>query len=102
MVTKILTAPVTRDININTISQLHEDSKVMDNNVIANYFSPILEGVTLLYDWASCRLTLRLGYKTQMLSETDDNLFAVFKVIMGEFYPEEEELNETYPEKVKH
>jgi hypothetical protein len=37
-----------------------------------------------------------------MLSETDNNLFAVFKTIVDEFSTEEEKLNETYPETGKH
>jgi hypothetical protein len=57
------------------------------------------EGVTLLYQSASHRLTLRVSHKTHMLSKTDNNLFAVFKTIVDEFSPEEDNaLNKTYPE----
>jgi hypothetical protein len=65
-------------------------------------FNRGLEGFMLLYDWVSHRLTLGVDYKTPTLSETDDNLFAVFKVIVDEFTPKEEKLNEIYPEKGKH
>jgi hypothetical protein len=54
------------------------------------------------YDWASHRLTLRVGYKTPILSETDDNIFAVFKTIVDELCPEADGVNEYYPETGKH
>jgi hypothetical protein len=78
-VTKIVTAPVTLDVSINTMTQLPEEVKVDDKDVIAKYMHRGLEGVTLLYDWATQQLTLRVGYKSPILSETDDNLFSVFK-----------------------
>jgi hypothetical protein len=71
----------------------------MDKDVIVKYVSRCLEGVKLLYEWALYRLTLRVGYKIPLLSETDNNLFAVFKAIIDEFSPKEEKLNQTYPEK---
>jgi hypothetical protein len=97
METKVVTASVTRYIIINMLTQLSEESKVMDKDSIVKYVSWCHEGATLLYDGASHRLAVRVGYKTPMLSEKDDNLFAVFKAIVGEFSPKEEELNETYP-----
>jgi hypothetical protein len=101
--TKIVTAPVTHDIMINTLTQLPEEAKVNDKDEVAKYVHRGLEGITtLLYDWASHPLTLHVGYKTPMLSDTDDNLFAVFKTIVDEFSPEEEKRNETYPETGKH
>jgi hypothetical protein len=87
-VTKIVTAPVTLDVRINTLTQLPEEAKVNDKDVVAKYVHRGLEGVTLLYDWASHRLTLRVGYKTIILYETDDNLFAVFKTIVDDLCPE--------------
>jgi hypothetical protein len=53
-VKKIVTAPVTIDVRINTLTQLPEESKVDDVH-------HSLEGVTLLYDWASHQLTLQVG-----------------------------------------
>jgi hypothetical protein len=97
-VTKIVTAPVTLDVRINTLTQLPEEAKVNDKGVIAKCVHRGLEGVTLLYDWASHRLTLRVGYKTPILSKTDDNLFAVFKTIVDELVPEGDGVNENYPE----
>jgi hypothetical protein len=41
---------------------------------------------------------LRVGYKTPILSETDNNLFAVFKTIVDELCPEGDGVNENYPE----
>jgi hypothetical protein len=79
--TKEVTAPVNRDTTINTLMQLPEEEKLMEKDIVAKYVHRGLGGVTLLYDLASQRLTLRVGYITQMLSETDDNLFAVFKKI---------------------
>jgi hypothetical protein len=90
-VTQVATAPVTREIIINTPTQLPEESKVMAKYVIGKHASRGLDGVTMLYDWASHRLTLRVGYKTLMLSETDDILFAVFKAIVVEFSTEDHE-----------
>jgi hypothetical protein len=100
--TRIVTAPVTRNIRINTLAQLPEETKENDKNVVAKYVDRGLKGVSFLCDWASHRLTLRVSSTTPMLSETDDNLFAVFKTIVDEFSPEEETLNETYPETGKH
>jgi hypothetical protein len=45
---------------------------------------------------------LRVAYKTSILSETDDNLFAVFKTIVDELCPEGDGVNENYPETGKH
>jgi hypothetical protein len=63
-VTKIVTSPVTLDVRINTLTQLPEEAKVNDKDVVAKYVHRGLEGVTLLYDWASDRITLRVGYNT--------------------------------------
>jgi hypothetical protein len=52
-VTKIVTAPVTLDVRINTLTQLPEEAKVNDKDVIAKYVHRGLEGVTLLYEWES-------------------------------------------------
>jgi hypothetical protein len=101
-VTKIVTAPVTLDVRINTLTQIPEEEKVNDKDVVAKYVNRGLEGVTLLYDWASHGLTLRVGYKTPILSETDDNLFAVFKTIVDELFPEGDGVKENYPETGKH
>jgi hypothetical protein len=60
-VTKIITAPVTLHIRINTLTQLPEEAKVNDKDVVAKYVHRGLEGVTLLYDWSSHRLTLQVG-----------------------------------------
>jgi hypothetical protein len=100
--TKIVRAPVTRDIRINTLTQLPEEAKVNDKDVVAKYVNHGLEGVYLLCDWASHRHTSRVGYTTSMLSETDDTLFEVFKTTLDEHLPEEEKLNETCPETGKH
>jgi hypothetical protein len=49
-VTKIVTAPVTVDVRINTLTQLPEEAKVDDKDVVAKYVHRGLEGVTLLYE----------------------------------------------------
>jgi hypothetical protein len=81
-VTKIVTAHVILDVRINTLAQLPEETKVDHKDVVAKYVHRSLEGVTLLYEWAPHRLTLRVRYKTPILSETDGNFFAVFKAIV--------------------
>jgi hypothetical protein len=102
MDTNVVTASVTYDIRINTLMQLPEEAKVNDKDGIVKYVSHGLEGVTVLYNWASHRLNMRGGYNTPMLSETDDNLFAVVKAIVdAELSPEEDQLNETYTKKGK-
>jgi hypothetical protein len=102
-VTKVVTAFVILDVRISsTLTQLLEEAKVNDKDVVAKYVNRGLEGVTLLYDWASHRLTLRVGYKTPILSETDYNLFAVFKTIVDDLCPEGDGVNENYPETGKH
>jgi hypothetical protein len=101
-VTKIVTAPVTLDIRINTLSKLLEEEKSDDKEVVAKYINYGLEGVTLLYEWALHHLTLRAGYKTPILSETNDNIFAVFKTIVDELCTEADGVIENYPEKGKH
>jgi hypothetical protein len=57
-VTKIVTAPATLDVTINSLTQLPEEAKMDDKDVVAKYVHRDLEGVTLLYDWASHRLIL--------------------------------------------
>jgi hypothetical protein len=89
--TKIVTAPVTLDVRINTLTQLPEEAKVNDKDAVAKYVHRGLEGVTLLYDWASHRLTLRVRYNTPILSETDDNLFAVSKQLLMTYVLKETE-----------
>jgi hypothetical protein len=101
-VKKIITAPVTLDVRINTLTQLPEEAKVDDKDVVAKYVHCGLEGVTLLYDWASHRLTFRVGYKTPIFSETYDNLFAVFKKNIDELCTEGDGVNGNYPETGKH
>jgi hypothetical protein len=101
-VTNIVTVPVTLDVRINNLAQLPEEAKVNDKDVVAKYVHRGLEGATLLYEWASHRLTLRVGYNTSILSETDDNLFAVFKTIVDELCPQGDGVNENYPETGKH
>lgn len=73
-----------------------------DKDVVAKYVHHGLEGVTLLNNWASHRLTLRVGYKPPILSEYGDTLFAVFKTIVDELSPEENGLNKNYSETGKH
>jgi hypothetical protein len=90
------------DVRINSLSQLPEDAKVDDRDAVAKYVHRGLEGVTILYEWASHRLTLQVGYKTPILSETDENLFAVFKTLVDELCPEGGGVNENYPETGKH
>jgi hypothetical protein len=51
-VTKIVTAPVTLDVRINTLTQIPEEAKVNDKDVVAKCVYRGLEGVTLLYEWA--------------------------------------------------
>jgi hypothetical protein len=85
-----MTVPVDFDIRINTLTQIPEEEKVDDKDVIAKYVHRGLEGVPLLYDWASHQLTLRVRYKTPILSETEDNLFADFKKIIDDLCPEED------------
>jgi hypothetical protein len=101
-VTKIITAPVTLDVRINTLTQIPEEAKVEAKDVVAKYMHRGLEGVTLLYDWASHQRTLQVGYKSPILSETDYNLFAVFKTIVDELCPEVDGVNKNYPETGKH
>jgi hypothetical protein len=43
-VTKIVTAPVTLDIRINTLTQLAEEAKVDNTDVVAKYVHRGLEG----------------------------------------------------------
>jgi hypothetical protein len=47
---KIVTAPVTLDVRINTLTQLLEEAKLDDKDIVAKYVHHGLEGVTLLYD----------------------------------------------------
>jgi hypothetical protein len=101
-VTKIVTAPVALDGRINTLAQLPEEEKVNDKDVVAKHVHPDLEGVTLLYDWASHLLALRVGYKTPILSETDDNIFAFFKTVVDELCPEGDGVNKNYPDTGQH
>jgi hypothetical protein len=101
-VTNIGTAPVTLDVRINTLTQLLEEEKVDDKDGIAKYVHRDQDGVTLLYEWAARRLTLRVGYNSPILSETDDNLFAFLKKNVDELCPEAEGVNKNYPEKGKH
>jgi hypothetical protein len=101
-VKKIVTAPVTLDVRINTLTQLPEEAKVNDKDVVAKYVHRGLECVTLLYEWASHRLTLRGEYKNPILYETDDNLFAFFKTIVDELCTEGDGVNENYPDTGKH
>jgi hypothetical protein len=58
--------------------------------------------VVLLYDWASHRLTILVGYKTPIFSETSEDLFEVFKSIVDELSSDKEDNLESYPEKGKH
>jgi hypothetical protein len=55
---KIITAPVTLDVRINTLAQLPEEAKEDNKDVVAKYVHRGLEGVTLLYEWVSHRLTM--------------------------------------------
>jgi hypothetical protein len=57
-VTKIVTAPVTLDVRINTLTRLPEEAKVDDKDAVDKYVNRGLEDVKLLYEWASHRLTL--------------------------------------------
>jgi hypothetical protein len=43
-----LTAPVTLDIRINTLTQFHEEAKVNDKHGVAKYVHRCLEGMALL------------------------------------------------------
>jgi hypothetical protein len=101
-VMKIVPEPVTLNVRIKTLTQLPEEAKVDDKDVVAKYVYRGLEGVTLLYEWASHKLTLQVGYKTPILSETDDNLFAFFKTIVDELCPEADGVNENYHGTGKH
>jgi hypothetical protein len=101
-VTKIVTAPLTLDVRINTLIQLPEEAKVDDKDFVSKYVHRGLEGTTILYEWASHRLTLRVGCKTPILSETDDNLFVVFKTSVDELCPEADGVNVNCPETGKH
>jgi hypothetical protein len=56
----------------------------------------------LLFDWASYLLTIHSGYNIPIFSDTDEKLFSVFKSLVGDFSPDEEQAKETYSEKGKH
>jgi hypothetical protein len=56
--TKIITEPLTLEVRINTLTQIPEEAKLDGKDVIAKYVHRGLEGVPLLYEWASHRLTL--------------------------------------------
>jgi hypothetical protein len=95
---KIVKAPATCDIRINTLTH-PEEAKVIDKDALAKYMHRGPEGVMLLYEWASHRINLLVGYRTPMLARNDDDLFAVLKAMVDEFSPEEEKVNETYTKK---
>jgi hypothetical protein len=99
--TKVAMAAVTREIK-NTLTQLPAESSIKDEDVIGKYTSRGIEWVRLLYDWASHRLTVCVSYKTPILLSVNDNLFDLFKQILDEFYSDEEERRDSYPEKGRH
>jgi hypothetical protein len=99
---KVATSAVTRDIRINTLTQLQGEDTLKKEWLIEKYVNRGLEGMTLLFDWASHRLTICVGYNTPMFSDTDEKLFSVFKSLIDDFSSGEEQATETYPEKGKH
>jgi hypothetical protein len=99
---KVSTAPVKHDIRINNLTVLPSEATIKKENIVSWYISRGLDGVVLLYDWASHRLTVHVGYNTPIFSETSEDLFEVFKSIVAEFSSDEEENVESYLEKGKH
>jgi hypothetical protein len=99
---KVSTAPVTHDIRINTLPVLPSEAILKKGKVILRYDSRGLEGVVLMYEWASRRPTVRVGYHTPIFSETSEDLFEVYKSIVAEFSFDMEENPESYPEKANH
>jgi hypothetical protein len=89
--TKVSISPVTHDICINTLMGLPMEKEINDEYDIVKYVSRCLEAVKIIYNWASHRLKVRVGYNTPMLCDTKYNLFAVFKAIFDEFSSDEEE-----------
>jgi hypothetical protein len=87
---KVATDVVTRDIHINTLTQLPGEDALKDERLMEKYVSRGLEGVTLIFDWASHRLTIRVGYNTLIFSDTDEKLFSVFKSLVDDFSSDEE------------
>jgi hypothetical protein len=98
---KVATAAATRDILINTLTQLLSEATIKSESVIDTFGSCGLAGVTFSYEWASHRLTIRVGYKTPMFSDVDDQLFAALNAIVDDFSSDEEERKDCYPEKDK-
>jgi hypothetical protein len=99
---KVSTAPVTHDIRINTLTVLPTEATIKKENVISRYVRRGLEGVALMYNWASHCLTVHVGYNTPIFCENSEDLFEVFKSIVDEFSSDKEENLESYPEKGKH
>jgi hypothetical protein len=62
---KATIAAVMRDIQINTLTQLPSEATNKRDSVIEQFASHAIEGVNFLYDWASHRLTVRVGYTTK-------------------------------------
>jgi hypothetical protein len=71
LLSKAATASVMRDIRINTLTQLPSEATIKSKSVIDKFVSRDLADVTFLYDWASNRLTIRVGYTTPMFLDVD-------------------------------
>jgi hypothetical protein len=98
--TKVSTAPVMRDFRINTLTQLPAEATINEEDIIGKCTRRGLEGVILMFDWASHILMVRTSYKTPIFSSANDNLFDVFKAIIDDFSSsDEEERRDSYPEK---
>jgi hypothetical protein len=76
---KVSTAPITHGIRINTLTVIPTEATFKKEKVISRYVSRGLEGVVLMYDWPSHRLTVRVGYNTPIFSETYEDIFEVLK-----------------------
>jgi hypothetical protein len=63
---KVATVTVTRDIRINTLTQLPSEVTIKSESVIDKFASRGLAIIIFLYDWASHRLTICVEYTTPM------------------------------------
>jgi hypothetical protein len=79
------------------LTQLPGEDALKDERLIENYVSRGLEGVIPLFDWASHRVTIYVGYNTPKFLDTDEKLFSVFKSLVDDFSSDEEQANESHP-----
>jgi hypothetical protein len=96
------TVPATQDTRVSLVVLVYCQARATPNDQLRPNAATTVDYRVDLYEWASHQLTLRVGYKTAIFSETDDNLFADFKTIVDELCPEGDGVNENYPDTGKH